>query len=259
MYMNRITRPLAALLCTLVPLAAPLQAQTAPACENVYGNYMATARMRLAEARREMESTFSYTWESYGFNCNYNIEARQACQTASDYLSLAARPGVQIVKFATVSGCYTCDNQSLWQLAYDMDAFATALAQQNFTSNGSLMFEEMTQNHIQGMSACQTGQTAQPGQPSPDPSSAGAPPALPDPPDACSSVDAYADVRLNSGFGWVLDNTGLPDCVTTCTNEPSCTGYDYNSASATCVIRSERQSQTGLERFAGWTHYECVN
>ncbi len=73
----------------------------------------------------------------------------------------------------------------------------------------------------------------------------------------CTIVDSYAGARLNSGFGWVRDNFTLPECVTTCENEPTCTGYDYNTATASCVIRSETLAQDGLESIAGWTHYEC--
>ena len=53
------------------------------------------------------------------------------------------------------------------------------------------------------------------------------------------------------------DNFTLPECVTACENEPTCTGYDYNIATARCVIRSETLAQDGLESIVGWTHYEC--
>ena len=251
--MMRIPRPLAAALCALV-IATPLHAQAVPACEQAYAADMNKVIDSISYAYQWMDDTFSATWQSYGFNCNYNTETRQACTTASERATIAARDGQQIVLKATASGCYSCDPEYLWRVANELDNFANKLAAQRFASGGGNLLTDMLHNQVNGVVECSTPGTTTAAPPALDPGF-GKGQAATD----CTSVDAYSDVRLNSGFGWLLDNLTLPQCVTTCSDEATCTGYDYNTASSTCVIRSETVAQVGLESYAGWTHFECRN
>ncbi len=73
----------------------------------------------------------------------------------------------------------------------------------------------------------------------------------------CSAPQTYEDRRLNSGFGWVIDNMDFASCAQTCSDRTTCTGYDYNWSAGRCVIRSEAMGAVGLEQISGWTHYEC--
>ncbi len=249
--------PLAvATLCALLT-AAPLHAQSLPACEQAYSADMNQIIEDISYAYKWMEDTFSYTWQGYGFNCNYNSEARQACATAAERISSAAWAGKRIVQQATTSGCFSCDTEYLWRVAHELDDFARKLAAQRVASDGSDLLTEMLRNKVNGVAECSA--------------TTGTPPALdpifgqggqPQPPATpstgkCASVDGYPDLRLNSGFGWVLENLTLPECVTKCEGEQTCTGYDYNTDTSTCIIRSEPQTVTGLERYVGWVHYEC--
>ncbi len=263
--MKYTSRSLCAATLCAVAAAAPFSAlaQAAPACEQAYGADMNQLVDDVSYAYKWMEDTFSTTWQSYGFNCNYNSAARQACTTAAERLSSAAYAGQRIVQQASASGCFSCTTDYLWRVAYELDDFANKLAAQHFASDGSVMLTEMLHNRVNGVFECSangnstTAQPPLPGLPPANNGQSGPATLAPPPGGACTSVDSYAGARLNSGFGWVLDNKTLPDCVTTCENEPTCTGYDYNTATAQCVIRSETMAQDGLETIAGWTHFEC--
>ncbi len=260
--MPRHLPPLAATLTALLAATAPLSAPAAPDCAEVNPAAMSEIRHNLDYAKKWMLQRFGTRWLSGNFDCYVNSSARQACTTAREFSAMAAERGVEILREATASGCYSCVPGELWSIAYELDDIANLLWKRHFEAESDVLLTELLRNQVNGVTECSAG-TGQGGQtpltPFPNnPVGQSLPaPLAPPPAGDCSQVDAYADARLNSGFGWVLDNLTLPQCVTTCAGESTCTGYDYNADTAQCVIRSEPMTQTGLEAYPGWTHFEC--
>ncbi len=186
------------------------------------------------------------------------------CSEAASIYDSATYMAVDILQEATKNGCYSCDPVFLEQASDLLLKRSLYLRAMGYSNTADQLDQSLRTRAGWGYCA-DAGQDSAPG------ATTGTPPALdpifgqggqPQPPATpstgkCASVDVYPDMRLNSGFGWVLENLTFPECVTKCEGEPTCTGYDYNTDTSTCVVRSEPQTVTGLERYAGWVHYEC--
>ena len=266
----RMSAYLGAALCALfLSAAAPASAQAIALCQNgarfsiadVQGminggennfNAMNGCPTRRDTTRTDRESLSNVTW----------------CSEAVSFYNSATNMAMDILQEATKNRCYSCDPALLEQASDLLLQRSLYLRAMGYSNTADQLDQSLRTRAGWGYCADAAGQGSGPGAttgtpPVLDPAlnpafGQGQPPAQPSA-GKCTSVDAYSDARLNSGFGWVLENLSLPQCVTTCADEPTCTGYDYNTAAATCVIRSEPQTATGLERYAGWTHYECRN
>ncbi len=239
------------------------------------------------------------------YDCGRDLARAQACVRYARAIEEVSFSAEEVFREVTVRGCYDCDPQKLWWLAYELKARAEQLRAEGVYDEGRILaadsgrrimalpfryfyqtqglYDAMQTARVKGVEMCPaggfdptaastrgTGQAAgmsdDPGTAPPstlplDPSiapPAGLAPATGTPPQQrCSAPQSYEDRRLNSGFGWVIDNMDFAACAQTCSDKATCTGYDYNWSAGRCVIRSEAMGAVGLEQIGGWTHYEC--
>ncbi len=234
------------------------------------------------------------------YDCRRDWNRALSCVKYARALEEVSSTAQEVFREVTARGCYDCDPQQLWWLAYELKDRAERLRDQGVYEEDSILatnsgqslsglpfwyfyetqglYDAMQTARVKGTEICRASGLAPPATGTrsseqaagmkDDPGAAppvtlplvpgtGAPVTGTPPAQRCSAPQSYQDRRLNSGFGWVIDNVDFNTCAQTCSNDATCKGYDYNWSTSSCVVRSEAMTAVGLEQIGGWVHYEC--